>query len=585
MNKKGNRYILNLVMIFILPFTAGFSQNQNAKPTRQSALDYFSRANYEQALIQFSELSTIYPKDPLYKYYLGVSLVKLERDPVKASTLLRDAQQGSAAIRTVPSDGLFYLGRAQQMRGDFSEALKSYNLYTEQVGKKIARENMTSQFVQQCSEGKGALALYKTPVITDETTRAKNEIANQPERADINKPEENDSFDKLVPEGYQKELNNGLNYQFSADSLAKLSDLYRKQLQNTTVADKPELISRISEIEQMAAANQKMANERILFAQKLIEPKTGQALKQNEETKSDSVYKEEEQTPEIISNINVITKDTLSEKKEKSFSGVITQKTNNQIIINTDKQLVTKDKAGIAQPKAVEIYSIFEISVRPVYPPGEKIIINPEVPAGLIYRIQIGALSKPVAPSYFKGISPVYGFKSQGSEITKYFCGMFRKSADASKALVKVKAAGFKDAFVVPLFNKSLVSAERAAILEREWGKRPFSEIEAGKIQDQPRDTIPQTLVFRVEAAKSPKLLTSEQLNIMKRLAGNRGLEIIKNESGQYIYLIGKFLTFESAAEYSDLLTRNGQKGARVAAYLGSREIPVETAKQLFEKF
>ena len=62
-------------------------------------------------------------------------------------------------------------------------------------------------------------------------------------------------------------------------------------------------------------------------------------------------------------------------------------------------------------------------------------------------------------------------------------------------------------------------------------------------------------------------------------------IDIIKNDSGQGIYLIGKFLTFESAAEYADLLARNGQKEAKVVAYLGNREISVETAKQLFDKF
>ena len=107
----------------------------------------------------------------------------------------------------------------------------------------------------------------------------------------------------------------------------------------------------------------------------------------------------------------------------------------------------------------------------------------------------------------------------------------------------------------------------------------------ARKIQDSPQDTIPPTLIFRVEVTKSQKPLSSGQLDNIKRLAGNRGLDIIKNASGQNIYLIGKFLTFESAVEYTDLLARNGQKEAKVVAYLGKREIPVETAKQLFEKF
>ena len=155
MHRTGNKFIFIPAIFFILWSSAAFPQNQPARPTRQSALDAFSKGNFELAYIQFNELLTIYTKDPLYKYFCGVSLVKLERDPVKASSLLKEALQGSAAIRTIPSDGIFYLGRAQQMSGNFSEAIKSYNLYAEQVGKKLARETFTPQFIQQCNEKKG----------------------------------------------------------------------------------------------------------------------------------------------------------------------------------------------------------------------------------------------------------------------------------------------------------------------------------------------------------------------------------------------------------------------------------------------
>jgi hypothetical protein len=187
-----------------------------------------------------------------------------------------------------------------------------------------------------------------------------------------------------------------------------------------------------------------------------------------------------------------------------------------------------------------------------------------------------------VAPSYFKGITPVFGFKNTGTELTNYYAGMFRKSADAAKALIRIKALGFKDAFVVALSDKIIVSADRAGILEKEWGTKPLSVVK--QTTDIPHDTIPPTLGFRVEVIKSIKPLATDKMENIKKLAGSRGLEIIVNESKQNIYLIGKFLTFESAAEYADLLIRNGLKEAKVVAYLGKREIPVDTARQLFEK-
>ena len=99
------------------------------------------------------------------------------------------------------------------------------------------------------------------------------------------------------------------------------------------------------------------------------------------------------------------------------------------------------------------------------------------MPPGLIYRIQLAVFRNPVAPSYFKGITPVYGFKVTGTDKTNYYAGMFRRSADAKKALLQVKETGFRDAFIVALSDNKPVSADRAAVLENEWGMKPFVDI------------------------------------------------------------------------------------------------------------
>jgi hypothetical protein len=317
-------------------------------------------------------------------------------------------------------------------------------------------------------------------------------------------------------------LDKAMNYQFAADSLSKLADSYRGQFQYNNSTDRGKLKAKISEAEKLATVNQRLASEAL---------------------------------------------DPGSQKQKDSVS-----------------QKNVKSKVGNIQKKEPEIYSIFEVSTN-TGGNVDKVPVNPEVPGGLIYCIQIAVFKNPAAPAYFKGITPVFGFKSVSSDITNYYGGIFRKMSDATKALSKVKALGFRDAFVVALFDKKIISGERAGILEKEWGRKPLLNYVGNVTPDTPRDTVPATLIFQVEVTRSQKPLKPEQLEVIKKLAGNRGLDIIKNASGQNIYLIGKFLTFESAAEYADLLTRNGQKDAKVAAYLGRKEIPVETAKQLFEKY
>ena len=147
---------------------------------------------------------------------------------------------------------------------------------------------------------------------------------------------------------------------------------------------------------------------------------------------------------------------------------------------------------------------------------------------------------------------------------------------------------GFSDAFVVAVFEGKRISFERAALLEPAW-----KEISLGTGQTyfnipevkQTEPVEPPTLVYRVEAKKVTKPLSDEEIEKIKRMAGDRKFDIISTRDNTIVYLIGKFITFESAASYSDLINRNGLRDAKVVAYLGDREIPIEKARELFELY
>ena len=75
------------VLIMLIVLLAGndlFSRDVQSKVTRQSSLEAFRKGDYESAYRQFSELLVTFPKDPLYKYYSAVCLVKMQRDPENA---------------------------------------------------------------------------------------------------------------------------------------------------------------------------------------------------------------------------------------------------------------------------------------------------------------------------------------------------------------------------------------------------------------------------------------------------------------------------------------------------------------------
>jgi hypothetical protein len=576
------------IIMFLLIVTFGsavndlFSQNINSKPTRQSSFEAFSKENYEQAYNEFTELLKIYPKDPLYNYYSAVCLVKLKRNPDKAVILLKLALEGAVGVKALPPDGYFFLGRAHQMAGQFQEAIESYETYTEVVGRKTAKGSGVPEFIKQCDERKGALTESDTkPAELVENTKVdsskvvrppekevviqpvketavqqpvKEEPVNLPVKQEVVMPPVKNevSAQNNLPANYEKLVDQALEFQYYADSLNSLVAQQKKELDQLPDKNKASLRVKISENERTALSYQKSADKKFSEANAALNP-VHEAAK-----KADSVPQPEKK---VIKDSVKLAKNDVIRKSNKLSDSV---KTIIPVSVNR-----------------VELFTIFNVLPKPTDPKA-KIIVDPEVPDGLIYRIQIGVYRNPVTAENFKGINPIYGFKIPETDKTVFYAGMFRKAADANKALATVKAKGFKDSFIVALTGTKKVSADRAAIMEKEWGKKPFVIIENVNSKSA-TDTMPPALSYKVEVIRSPKPLKDDVAEGIKKIAGSRTLIIQPIGDGNTSYLISKFITFESAAEYADLLKRNGYNEARVIAFLGNNEIPVETAKQLFE--
>jgi tetratricopeptide (TPR) repeat protein len=545
-------------MVIEIPYNYLISQNIQTKPTRQSSFEAFSKGNYEEAYTEFRELLLTYTKDPLYKYYSGVCLVKMKKDLNEAVKLLQEAIKEGSTVKTLPSDGLFYLGQAQQMSGKYSEATESYNSYTERVGKRAAKEMGVPELLQECLQKKGLVSGSEIKP-NDAVTANKSDTVKSVNKTSVKEPLQ-ETLDRPVPvreniqRNYEIILSEALEFQAKADSISGMVTEQKKSLEKLTGIEKSNMQVKISSNEKLAAFYQNKADQKYNEAQLAIKP--GQD--------STAHFKG------LVRSDNKTVRDSA-------------KKANDQSIKKVDNKLDTAKMISTSANATVEVFSFFEAASKPVADPKATIVIDPEVPQGLIYRIQIAVFRNPVTLSYFKGLSPIYGFKVEGTDKTIYYAGMFRKLADARKAVSSVKSKGFKDAFVIALLDNKRVSADRAAALEKEWGGRAFYAIEK-IVPETKADTITPTLTFRVEVVRSPNPLTEDAVEGMRKIAGNRGLDIQLLEDGKIEYVIGKFITFETAAEYADLLKRNGYREAQVVAWLGKKQIPVETARQLFEK-
>jgi tetratricopeptide (TPR) repeat protein len=522
---RQNIALLLIIMAAGLSNLTLFGQGGLQKASRQAATDAFSKEDYEKAYNEFSILLQVYPRDPLYKYYSGVCLVKLNRDPLKASLMLGEALNGSLDIKSIPDDAWFYLGRSQQMSGKYADAIKSYTVFENRAGKKSTRTYNVSSYINECNNGRGRLTMVTEPGATKEISRRQS-----------------------LPAGYDRLLSEAMKCQVRADSLNALAAGYKREYNALPPSQKPAAKSRISELESLAAGYQKLADDNFIKAGVRSEAGKDTALLQPAAQKA-AIVNQNTDPGQQAANVK-ITKPVQAREPVSN---------------NTE-----------------EIYSMFKVEADPAAIKNQKIQIDPELPAGLVYRIQMGVFSKPLSPGFFRGISPASGFTVPGTGSTRYFVGMFRRMADANRSLLAVKQAGFRDSFITAILDGKPVSIDRAAIIEKEWSQKPLFKSVSNNTNVA--DEGPSTLMFRVELARTAKPVSREMEDTYRKLAGNRGFDIFSTQEDSTAYIIGKFITFESAFEYADLLVRNGYRDAKVVAYLGLKEVPVETAKELFEK-
>jgi len=119
----------------------------------------------------------------------------------------------------------------------------------------------------------------------------------------------------------------------------------------------------------------------------------------------------------------------------------------------------------VRKEKVVVVAAKFSILPNSPYSASNPIPVDEPLPDGTVYKIQLGAFSRPVSPSAFRGLTPISG-ESLENGIIKYYAGQFGLYPDADEALRKVREYGFKDAYIVAFYNRKTISVERARQLE-----------------------------------------------------------------------------------------------------------------------
>lgn len=123
-------------------------------------------------------------------------------------------------------------------------------------------------------------------------------------------------------------------------------------------------------------------------------------------------------------------------------------------------------EAHVQANAATTVISRFDILPSSPYDPQHPIPLDVPLPAGVFYRIQLGAYAGGVSPGAFGGLSPITGETIPERNLTKYYVGKFSRYEDASRALSGVRSAGFEDAFIVAWYHGNQISTQKAKQLE-----------------------------------------------------------------------------------------------------------------------
>jgi len=253
----------------------------------------------------------------------------------------------------------------------------------------------------------------------------------------------------------------------------------------------------------------------------------------------------------------------------------------------------------------------FEIAAEPkVAPMKSAIPIGVGLPAGLVYRVQVGAFAKPIKEELFREFNPVSGEKLE-SGITRYMAGYFDSRNSVLDARTKIQELGYTDAFPVAYCDGVRIPMFEARQLE-ESGRcvsrkvaEVIAEVAINVAEMSPRDSTKRSmpsannlgayneapgavkaiavetrlgLFFTVQVGVYNTPVPASQIKNMEPLITKR------LPNGQIRYSAGIFQNVEGAQPKKQEAIAKGITDAYITAYYKGERISLDEAKKLLAR-
>jgi hypothetical protein len=241
------------------------------------------------------------------------------------------------------------------------------------------------------------------------------------------------------PVEYAKLISEGMDLQSKSDSLSwSAKEMRLRADKETDYLKKKELIANLTTVDQESKRMQRLAEEKFLLAEQVRGPAGNEiALNSKSEPAVDIKKNELKQVTYNSDQPDRTSKKDASEGYQKGMEA--------------------------AKNASADVAANFSIFSKSPYS-SENPIPAAVIPAGLIYRIQLGAFSNSIPENAFGGLAPVS--KEKNATDTKFFVGNFSSIVKAREALEQVKKYGYPDAFIVSYFDSKRIPIQKAREIE-----------------------------------------------------------------------------------------------------------------------
>ena len=224
------------------------------------------------------------------------------------------------------------------------------------------------------------------------------------------------------------------------------------------------------------------------------------------------------------------------------------------------------------------------------YSSSKPIPVNPPMPDGLVFKVQIGAFRNPIPQNLFKGIKPITA-ETTPQGLKRYTAGLFQKFNSAILAKKQVNDLGYRDAFIVAFFNGKRISMNEALTKAKESGEEinavalssssrqnPILTSESGtNIANSTDVKNVSGLFYTIQIGVFSKSVTSTQLYNISPLNSE------KTDNNLIRYTTGRFSDAIKAEAAKKNISEKGISDAFVVAYYNGKRMILSAAKSLID--